>query len=269
MRIVFIGCGNMGEAILSAVLDKKLFLPQDISVSDIDENRRQYIQQKYNVGVTSNNQMAITRSDVIILAVKPQSLTKVMAEIKGQIKITQLVISIIAGAKLDTLSNGLNHHMVARAMPNTPSQIGEGITTWITTSQVTEQQKTTVNAIFDTIGKEIHVDSEEYLDMTTAVSGSGPAYFFLFVEALTEAAINIGLPQDLAHELVLQTMFGSGQLIKKSEKDPSELRKMVTSPGGTTAEALLVLEKGGFTSLLRQALSAAHNKAKKLGEEIQ
>jgi len=152
-------------------------------------------------------------------------------------------------------------------MPNTPAQIGEGISVWTTTAEVTEQQRKWTSVILGTMGKEIYFDDEKYIDMATAVSGSGPAYFFLFVEALVEAAVQIGLPQDVAQELALQTMLGSGHLIQKSGKQPTELRRMVTSPGGTTAEALLVLDKGGFSNLLRQAVSAAHNKAKRLGSK--
>ncbi len=267
MKIAFIGGGTMGEAMLSAILDKGLSTPQSISVSDINEARRQHLKQKYGVVVMSDNRLATDRGEVVVLAIKPQNLAEVMAELNGQLKPTQLVLSIIAGVRISTLSHGLNHSHIVRAMPNTPAQIGEGISVWTATAKVTEQQRGWANSILGAIGKEIYVDDEKYIDMATAVSGSGPAYFFLFVEALVEAAEHIGLPDDIALELVLQTMLGSGHLIQRSGKQPAELRKMVTSPGGTTAEALLELEKGEFTNLLRQAVSAAHNKAKSLGGE--
>jgi pyrroline-5-carboxylate reductase len=150
-------------------------------------------------------------------------------------------------------------------MPNTPAQIGEGISVWTATSEVTEPQKKRVSSILGTMGREIYVDDEKYLDMATAVSGSGPAYFFLFVESLIESAVKIGLSQDVAEALVLQTMLGSGHLIQKSGKSPAELRRMVTSPGGTTAEALLQFEKSQFNDLVQQAVTAAYNRAKELG----
>ncbi len=257
----------MGEAILSAILDKGLSPPRDITVSDISEVRRQHLEQKYSVLVMNDNRLAIDRGEVVVLAIKPQNLAEVMTEIGGQPKPTQLVLSIIAGASINTLCLGLNHKRVVRAMPNTPAQIGEGISVWTATAGVTDQQREWTSAILGSMGKEIYLDDERYIDMATALSGSGPAYFFLFVEALVEAAVHIGLPRDIAQELALQTMLGSGHLIQKSGKEASELRRMVTSPGGTTAEALLELEKGGFASLLRQAVSAAYNKARELGSE--
>ncbi|MFC1987148.1 pyrroline-5-carboxylate reductase [Chloroflexota bacterium] len=267
MKIAFIGGGNMGEAMLSAILDKRLGSLQDIAVSDIDEGRRQYIQHKYKVGVTGDNWLAISRAEVVVLAIKPQNLAKVMAELDGQLRPTQLVLSIVAGTSIDTLHLGLKHKCVARAMPNTPAQIGEGVTVWTATAEVTKQQRERASSILGAMGKEIYVDEEKYINMATAVSGSGPAYFFLFVEVLIEAAVNIGLPRDVAKELVLETMLGSGHLIQGSGKEPSELRRMVTSPGGTTAEAMLEFKKGEFASLVRQAVSAAYNKAERLGSK--
>jgi len=267
MKIAFIGAGNMGEAMLSALLDKKLCLPQEVSVSDVDESRRQHIQREYRVGVTTDNQLVIYKAEVVVLAIKPQNLTDVMTQLNGQLRPTQLVLSIVAGAGIDTLCQGLNHRYVVRAMPNTPAQIGEGISVWTATTEVTEYQRTWASSILGAMGKEIYVDDEQLIDMATAVSGSGPAYLFLFVESLIDAAVQIGLSRDMAQELVLETILGSSHLIQKSGKQPAELRRMVTSPGGTTAEALLQLEKGGFANLLMQAVSAAHEKARQLGKE--
>ena len=265
MKITFIGGGVMGEAMLSAILDKGLSMPQAISVSDIDEARRQYLEQEYGVAVMSDNRLAVTKGEVVVLAIKPQNLVEVMAELNGRFNSSQLVLSIIAGARIDTLWLGLNHSCVVRAMPNTPAQIGEGVSVWTATAEVTEQQKEWAGSILGAMGKEIYVDDEKYIDMATAVSGSGPAYFFLMVESLVNAAVHIGLPCDMAQELVLQTILGSGHFIQRSGKSPAELRTMVTSPGGTTAEALLQLEKGGFSDLVMQAVSAAYDKAKRLG----
>lgn len=266
MNIVFIGGGNMGEAMLSAILDKGLSTPQAISVSDVSQSRCQHLEQKYGVAVMSDNRQAVEKADVVILAIKPQNLAEAMAELNSQLEPNQLVLSIIAGARIDTLCLGLNHNRVVRAMPNTPAQIGEGISVWTATPDVTEPQKEWASSILGAMGKEIYVDDERYIDMATAVSGSGPAYIFLFMESLVDAAVHIGLPRDMAQELVLETLLGSGHFVQRSGKPLVELRRMVTSPGGTTAEALLQLEKGGFSELVKQAVSAAYNKAKRLGD---
>ena len=266
MKIAFIGGGNMGEVMLSAVLNKGLTTPQDISISDVNESRCQYIRHEYDVYVTGSNLEVLSRGDMVVLAIKPQNLVEVMTEINGQLKPGQLVLSIIAGARINTLCLGLNHKTVVRVMPNAPAQIGEGISMWAATSEVTEQHREWVSSILGAMGKGIYVAEEKYIDMATAVSGSGPAYVFLFVESLVEAAVHIGLPRDIAQEMVLQTLLGSGHLVQKSGKEPSELRRMVTSPGGTTAEALLQLENGGFSNLVLQAIIAAHNKARSLGD---
>lgn len=257
----------MGEAMLSAVLDKGLSSPGDISVSDISESRRQQLQQKYGVTITSDNRQAVASADVVVLAIKPQNLAEVMNGLGRQIEPKQLVLSIVAGATIQTLSAGLNHNRVVRVMPNTPAQIGEGMSVWTATAEVTEQQKKWAGSILGAVGREIYVDDEKYLDMVTAVSGSGPAYFFLFVEALVEAAVDIGLSPDMAKEMVLQTMLGSGHLIRESGKPPAELRRMVTSKGGTTAAALDELDRGGFNKLVLQAIRAAYKRARELGGE--
>ncbi|GAH99515.1 unnamed protein product [marine sediment metagenome] len=265
MNIAFIGGGNMGEAILSAILDKGLSTPEAISVSDTAEVRCQHLEQKYGVAVMSSNRQAVDKGDVVVLAIKPQNLVEVMAELNGRLTQKQLVLSIIAGARIDALRLGLNHNCIVRAMPNTPAQIGEGMSVWTATPEVTEPQKRWAGSILGAMGKEIYVDDEKYIDMATAVSGSGPAYIFLFMESLVDAAVNIGLPRGMAQELVLETILGSGHFVQRSGKPLAELRRMVTSPGGTTAEALLQLEKGGLSELVRQAVNAAYNKAKRLG----
>jgi pyrroline-5-carboxylate reductase len=265
MKIAFIGGGNMGEAMLSAILDKGLSPPQSVSVSDIDETRRRYLGRKYGVAVMGDNRQVIAGGEAVVLAIKPQNLPGVMDELKGRLNPAQLVLSIVAGARIDSLRHGLDHGCVVRAMPNTPAQIGEGITVWAATPEVNKEQKGWAGAILGAMGREVCVDDEKYLDVATAVSGSGPAYIFLMVEALVEAAVDIGLPRDVAQELVLETLLGSGHLIRKSGKPPAELRRMVTSPGGTTAEALLQLEKGDFSGLIKQAVRAAYDKAKRLG----
>ena len=255
----------MGEAILSAVLDKHLTAAKSVIVSDVSPERREYLEKQYDVNVTDDNRQAIAGADVIVLAIKPQNLAEVMAGLKGTLRPEQLVLSIIAGARLDTICQGLGHRAVVRAMPNTPAQIGRGMTVWTVTKYVSGQQKEWASSILGIMGHEIAVDSEDQIDMATAVSGSGPAYLFLFVEALVDAAVQLGFSLDMAQELVLATVLGSSHLIEESDREPAELRRMVTSPGGTTAEALSELEQGNFTGLITRAVRAAYEKAKQLG----
>ena len=266
MKIAFIGGGNMGEAMLSAILEKGLSAPEAISVSDIKESRRQHLGQKYGVAVTESNRLAVEKGDIVVLAMKPQDLAGVMAELNGQLKSSQLVLSIIAGARISAMCQGLNHSRVVRVMPNTPAQIGQGMSVWTATPEVTEPQKREVSSLLGAMGKEIYVDDEQYIDMATAVSGSGPAYVFLFIESLVDAAVHIGLPRDMAQTLARQTVLGSALFLQESGKTPDELRRMVTSPGGTTAEAIAKFEEGRYSELVMQAVSAAFNKARKLGE---
>jgi pyrroline-5-carboxylate reductase len=266
MNIVLIGGGNMGEAMLAAVLAKALAKPASISVSDVSRQRLDYLKKQYSVTITADNVEAISGKAIVILAVKPQNLAEVLKELKGKIASNQLVLSIIAGAKIKAVSQGLDHKAVVRAMPNTPAQVGEGMSVWTATPAVTEEQKQSAKAILGAMGRELYVADEGYLDMATAVSGSGPAYFFLMVEALVEAAIEIGLSPDMARELVVQTMLGSAKFIKQSGEAPAELRKKVTSPGGTTAAALSQFEKGEFNKLVKRAVRAAYERAKELGK---
>jgi len=265
MKITFIGGGNMGEAMLAAVLEKELAAPADVSVSDISEERRDYLKERYDVTVTGDNKAAASGRDIVVLAVKPQNLAEVAEGLKGCLKATQLVVSIVAGVTIDTLSKGLGHNRIVRVMPNTPAQIGYGISVWTATAGVTDEQKGWTQSILTAMGKEIYFRNEEYLDMVTAVSASGPAYFFLFAEALIEAAVNIGLPRQDAEALVAQTMLGSAHLMQQSEKPPAELRRNVTSRGGTTERALQVFEEGGLAKIVAEAVEAAYKRAKELG----
>jgi pyrroline-5-carboxylate reductase len=265
MKIAVIGGGNMGEAILGALLEKKLSVPADICVSDISEPRRQYLKKQYNVTVTPKNREAVIGKDVVLLAVKPQNLPEVMADLKGFLKPEQLVLSIVAGVRIDTICQGLGHRRVVRSMPNTPAQIGLGISGWMATTEVNGEQKGWARAILGAMGKEIYFDGEDYLDMVTAVSGSGPAYFFLFAESLIDAAVDLGLSRDNAEALVSQTMLGAAHLMLKSGKPPAELRRNVTSKGGTTERAIQVFENAGFAKVVSEAVRAACQRAKELG----
>jgi pyrroline-5-carboxylate reductase len=266
VKIAFIGGGNMGEAMLAAVLEKKLSAVAGVTVSDVKSERRDYLKNRYGVAVTASNKEAVVGKDVIVLAIKPQNLAEVMAELKGSLKPAQLVLSILAGTRLTTIGQGLAHERIVRVMPNTPARVGAGISAWTATPAVTEKQREQARQILGAMGREIYFDDEKYLDMATAVSGSGPAYFFLMAESLAEAASDIGLSQDAAAMLVLETMLGAARLLQESGQAPAELRRNVTSPGGTTAAAIDVLEKGGFAGLVADAVRAAYRRAQELGK---
>ena len=260
IRIAFIGGGAIGEAMVQCLLTEKVAAPQDIVVSDISQVRRDLLSREYGVRALSNNKEAVKNADLVILAVKPQNLPEVMDEIKGP-SADQLVLSIVAGAALSSLRRGLSHSYVVRAMPNMPAQIGEGMTIWTATNETDQRQRKLAQAVLGALGKEIYVADERYLNMATALSSSGPAYVFLFIEALVDAGVHIGLPRDMAQALVIQTVLGSTRMVDKTGRHPADLRNMVTSPGGTTTEALLELEKGRFRSLLLEAVAAAYRKA--------
>ncbi len=253
----------MGEAMIKCLLVKAVVIPRDIVVSDVSQPRRELLSREYGVSRVADNRKATEGCDILILAIKPPHLVQVMDEVKNPPP-EQMVLSIVAGAALSSLCRGLNHSSVVRAMPNMPAQIGEGMTIWTATAEVNEKQKETAQSILGALGEELYVSDEKYLDMATALSGSGPAYVFLFIEGLIDAGVHIGLPRSIAEELVIQTVLGSTQTVKKTTKHPAELRNMVTSPGGTTTDALLKLEKGGFRSLLLEAVAAAYEKARHL-----
>jgi pyrroline-5-carboxylate reductase len=261
--MAFIGGGAMGEAMVKCLLTKKVAGSRDIVVSDVSPSRRELLGKEYGVSTLADNGRAVEDADLVILAVKPQNLPQVMEEIKG-LSPEQIVLSIVAGATLSSLCQGLNHSSVIRAMPNMPAQVGEGMTVWTATVEAKQKQKELAQTVLGALGKEIYVTDEKYLGMATALSGSGPAYVFLFIEALVDAGVHVGLPRDIAQKLVIQTILGSTCTVEKTGKHPADLRNMVTSPGGTTTEALLQLERGGFRSLLLEAVVAAYKKAERL-----
>ncbi len=265
MKIAFIGSGNMGEAMISALLKKGGISNDMIFACDVDQARLTHIGEKYKVSCALDISRAIVDREVVVLSIKPQALADVMKDLKSKLQEGQLVLSIVAGAKLDTLVKGLGHSSVVRVMPNTPAQVGEGMSVWTATSAVSQKQKNTARTILQAMGKEIYFPDEKHIDMATAISGSGPAYIFLIMEALIDAAVHIGLPRDMAEELVAQTVLGSAHLARETGKHPAELKNSVTSPGGTTAEGLLCLEEGGVRAIMAQAVIAAYAKAKLLG----
>jgi len=248
------------------LLGKKLCKTGDISVSELIETRRDYLKQKYAAAVTANSIEAVTGKDVIVLAVKPQNIGDAMVPLKGVLKANQLVLSIAAGVTIKTIRGGLGHDNIVRSMPNTPAQIGLGITGWTATKKTTEEQKAMARVLLGAMGKEIYFDNEAALDMVTAVSGSGPAYFYLFAETLIQAAVNIGLDIKDAETLVKQTMLGAAHLVNTSEKPVAELRRNVTSKGGTTEQAIKIFEESGLAAIVDKAVKAACRRAAELGK---
>jgi pyrroline-5-carboxylate reductase len=255
----------MGAAIAAAVIKNHLADPQDVSISDVSVERLGKLKSDMGVYVSQNNLEVAERGEIIVLSVKPQTLDAVMAELSGKIPHKTLIFSIIAGKRLDTLVAGLKHQAVVRAMPNTPAQIGKGMTVWTATRDVTPDQRVNVEAIVHVMGRGIYTGYEHFLDLATAVSGSGPAYVFLFMEAMMAGAVEIGMPEEMARTLVFQTLLGSAEYARESGKPLDELRRNVTSPGGTTAEALKVFESGDFAGLVKRAEAAAYKRAQELG----
>jgi pyrroline-5-carboxylate reductase len=266
MKLAFIGGGNMGEAIVAALLEKKRAIPTGITVSDVSPARRDHLSRKYGVLTTPENLEAVAGKDIIILSVKPQQFPEVAAGIRGQLGNGQLVISIMAGVRTGKLREALGYGVVVRAMPNMPAQIGMGVTGWTATPDVSDAQKERARLVLGSMGEEIFFPDERSLDMVTAVSGSGPAYVFLFAEALIAGAEKLGLSPDDARELVLRTLLGAGRLLETSDKPAAELRHAVTSKGGTTEKALQVLDLGGFSALVADALRAAYERSVELGD---
>jgi pyrroline-5-carboxylate reductase len=265
MKIAFIGGGNMGEAILAAVLEKGLATPSDICVSDISQERREYLKNRYGVVVTDSTPQAIENKEIIVLAVKPQHVSEALQDIRGKLRPEQLVLSIVAGVKIDTIKQLLGYARIVRVMPNTPAQVGIGMSGWTATNEVTADQKAMVSSVLAAMGKELYFEDEDAIDMVTAVSGSGPAYVFLFAECLAEAAVDIGLSPENAELLVKQTILGAAHLIDESGESPAALRRRVSSKGGTTERALRVFEESSLGNIVRRAVRAAYARAQELG----
>lgn len=280
-QLSFIGCGVMAEAIIAGLLTNNLVKPPQIVASHPRKERRKELHAKYGINLFESNREAVAltpRSDdpnkqagpssIVILTVKPQRLGVILGELKEVIKQDQLVISIVAGARIDTIADDLQHRAVVRAMPNTPAQIGQGMTVWTATPEVDVAQQAQIHTIFGALGREIHVEEERMIDMATALSATGPTYTFLVMEALIDAGVHMGFSRHVAQELVLQTMLGSVLFARESHKHPAELRNMVTSPGGTSAEAIYQMEKGSLRTVLSKAVWAAFQRATALGRKV-
>ncbi|MDC0035265.1 pyrroline-5-carboxylate reductase [Chloroflexi bacterium] len=265
MTISFIGGGVMAESFISGILRESLIGADQIYVSDPVQDRREYLSATYKVNCVKENLDILEQEGKILLAIKPQTLPEVYEDLKGKIAPGRSVISIVAGSNSADISSGLGHQEIIRVMPNTPAQIGKGMLVWTAMDNVSEVEKNEISSILKTLGDEYYVQDEKYIDMATALSASGPAYVFLFIQSLIDSGVYLGMPRDMARHLVLQTVMGSTELVIESGKHPSVLSDMVTSPGGTTIEALVSLENDGLRAALINGVRAAFDRSVELG----
>ena len=267
LKIAFIGPGAMAEGMIYGLINQGVSQPQAITAAGPRQKRLDELSHCYEIETTLENSQAACQADVVILSVKPQKLEPVIADLSGCIKPDALLLSIIAGVTMDRISTGIKHNKVVRCMPNTPAQIGKGITVWTCTGKVSEEQKEITRSVLCSFGDDVYVEEEYYLDMATALSGTGPAYVFLFMEAMVDAGVHMGFPRRIAEKLVAQTVRGSVDYYMERE-DPvhlARLRNEVTSPAGTSAAALYYLEKAGFRTAISRAIWGAYERSLELG----
>lgn len=265
MKIGIIGCGNMGEAILRAIITKNYTSRKNILVSDKDQKKVQAARLRYKASIASSNSELFKKCDVIILAIKPQDLGAVVQDIVTSLK-KKLVISICAGITTKRLERCLGKIAVVRVMPNMPAQISQGVSAISLGKYAREKDKKVAISIFSCVGEVVEV-KEQLLDAVTAISGSGPAYFFYLVENLIYAAVDLGIPHTIARRLAIKTALGSAMLLNQSKENPQALRKQVTSKGGTTEAAFKVFKRRALDRLLRRALRAAAKRSRELQKE--
>ncbi len=265
LRVSFVGAGTMAEAIIRGLIQRGVVLPRDIVASAPRAERRAHLEQTYGLRAVADNIEAVREVDVVMLCVKPQTVPKVLPGLREALDTRQLVISIAAGVSLETLETLSYHPAIVRSMPNTPAHVGEGMTVWVASHAVTAYQAAQTRAIFRALGREMQVDNESFLNMATSISGCGPSYLFLVMEALIDAGVQIGLPRYMAEELVTQTVLGAARLAQETARHPAALKNAVTSPGGTAAAALYQLEKGGLRPTMADAVMAAYARSIALG----
>jgi len=263
--IAFVGGGTMAEAILARLVAEGGTPADRIRVGEPIAERRQVIADTYGILAFGDNAEAVSGADMVILAIKPQVLVPALGELRGVLDSETLVLSIVAGATIAQIHALLSIETIVRAMPNTPGQIGEGATVWVATEQTSQAQRDLAGGVLELLGLAIEVHEERYLNMATALSGSGPAYVFLFVEAMVEAGVRLGFARSVAERLALQTVRGAAIYAQETGLSPAELRARVTSPGGTTAEGLYQLERGGLRASVLEAVQAAYQRANELG----
>ena len=266
LNVAFIGAGAMASAMIGGLLARHDMEQDEIVASDRHQERLDAVGEQFGVRTTLDNLAAARQAHVLVLSVKPQVLPGVLDELRGAVEPGVLVVSIVAGATIASIATGLGHRGIVRSMPNTPAQVGEGMTVWTATPEVSEAQREQARAIVAALGRQLFVEDEKFLDMATAISGSGPAYVFLMMEALIDAAVHLGFSRDAARDLVVQTIRGAAIYAEQEPVHPAELRNRVTSPGGTSADALYQLEKGGFRTVVSDAVLAAYERSVALGE---
>lgn len=272
LTIALIGPGVMAEAMLKGLLKQQLTSPQRILVAGPNAERNQELQTTYGVQPFTDNRAAAAQADIVVLSIKPQRMEKVVSELKGALKPDAFILSIIAGASIKKIARLSGHERIVRCMPNTPAQIGEGITVWTASPQVSQAQQEMTCTFLNAFGKEIFVEEEDYLDKATALSGTGPAYVYLFMEAMVDAGVHLGFPRRIAERLVVETLRGSVDYYDNGKGDArhlASLRNQVTSPGGTSAEALYYLEKAGFRTAISRAIWAAYQRSRELGRDAE
>lgn len=263
--LAFVGSGVMAEAMIKGLLREQLVTPHGLIASGPREERGRALATQYGIHTTTTNLEAVHNRDIVVLSIKPQVAKQVIPELRSAIKDTAIVLSIIAGVPIAAIADGLNHRAIGRAMPNTPAQVGEGITVWTSTPEVSDEQRQQIETVLGALGESVYVEDETYLDMATALSGTGPAYVLLFMEAMIDAGVHLGFPRRMAQQLVVQTMRGTIEYVRQSPRHPATLRNEVTSPGGTSAEALYQLEKGGLRTVISRAIWAAYQRSVALG----
>lgn len=261
-----IGGGVMAEAIISRLLQQNIYSPTQVLISEPQSQRRDYWEQEYKVTTTNDNQAVFSNSRILLLAIKPQVFSLVSQELS---KISNngdspLILSILAGLPINKLESAFPALSIIRVMPNTPALVGSGITAIAPNTQVTSDQLNSAKVIFSAIGETIEVP-ETLMDAVTGLSGSGPAFVALMIEALTDGGVRVGLPRYIAQKLAIQTVLGTAELIKTKELHPAQLKDQVTSPGGTTIAGVAQLEKQGFRSAVIEAVNAAYLRSQELG----
>lgn len=263
--MAFIGAGVMAEAMIQGLLNKRLLPPQNIIAADPFETRGQQLYERYGLQFTTDNATAVQRADIVVLSTKPQVMPLVLTDIHQQMAENTLILSVAAGIKLQMIIAGTGRSHVVRAIPNTPAQIGQGMTVWVPAPDISAEEQTLTKQILGAMGEDLQVNDEKYIDMATAINGSGPAYIFLIMEAMIDAGVHMGFSRQDAQKLVQQTLLGSVAYAIDSGKHPAELRNQVTSPGGTTAAALSEMERGGLRTVLADGIWAAYNRSRTLG----
>lgn len=265
VKTALIGGGVMGEAIARSLL--RSGTPKELLTVAEPNADRKPVFDALGVGFTSHNLEAARGAEVIVLSIKPQTMRHVLGEFPGEVAPHALIFSIMAGVPIGSMAKYLGDHQpIVRVMPNTPAQIGEGISGWTCTPSASAEQRKQAEAILSAMGEHVFFEDEHYLDMVTALSGTGPAYVFLFMEAMIDAGVHMGFPRRIAEQLVVQTLKGSVEYYDHNHEHPASLRNEVTSPGGTSAEALYYLEKAGFRTAISRAIWAAYQRSKELGE---